>query len=105
MYSCLLGDNKENDDPDEVDQQRFNELVMKAKKLIGEGNIEDALKLNKKALSICYSEKLAKKIKKMEVILFCFIIYKMEVILFCYIPLPKQTQMAEHVFCFEEKRF
>ncbi|XP_060593445.1 DNA excision repair protein ERCC-6-like, partial [Ruditapes philippinarum] len=60
------GENKENDDPDEVDQQKFNELVMKAKKLIGEGNIEDALKLNKKALVICYSEKLAKKIKKME---------------------------------------
>ncbi|XP_053376504.1 DNA excision repair protein ERCC-6-like [Mercenaria mercenaria] len=61
-----LDDNKENDEPTEFDQQRFNELVMKGKKLIGEGRIEEALKLNKKALRICYTEKLAKKIRKME---------------------------------------
>lgn len=57
----------EDDGPNDIAQQRFNELIMKAKRLIGEGRIEEALKLNKKALEICYSEKLAKKIRKMEV--------------------------------------
>ena len=59
------------------DQERFNKYIQQAKKLVGEGNVEDALRYNKKALKICHKEKLAKKIKKMEVgseekqILFC----------------------------------
>lgn len=52
---------------DEDAYQRFNELIKRGKQLVGEGRIEEALKCNKKALKISYSEKLAKKIKKMEV--------------------------------------
>ena len=53
-----------------VDQQRkYNDLVMKAKTLATNGSIREALECNKKALAICFSEKLNKRIQKMEVIL------------------------------------
>lgn len=51
-----------------VDQQRkYNELVMKAKRLATDGMIKEALECNKKALKICFSDKLEKRIQKMEV--------------------------------------
>ncbi|XP_062566324.1 DNA excision repair protein ERCC-6-like [Saccostrea cucullata] len=50
-----------------VDQQRkYNDLVVKAKKLATEGKISEALEYNKKALAICFSDKLEKRIQKME---------------------------------------
>ncbi|KAK3606703.1 hypothetical protein CHS0354_012907 [Potamilus streckersoni] len=48
------------------DQQQFNMLVTKAKKKASEGHIREALELNKKALKIHSSEKLQKRIIKME---------------------------------------
>lgn len=51
-----------------MDQQRkYNELVMKAKRLATDGMIKEALECNKKALKICFSDKLEKRIQKMEV--------------------------------------
>lgn len=49
------------------DQEKFNKLVTRAKKLISDGQVREALKMNKEALEIYHSEKLAKKITKMEV--------------------------------------
>ncbi|XP_061162866.1 DNA excision repair protein ERCC-6-like [Saccostrea echinata] len=50
-----------------VDQQKkYNDLVVKAKKLATDGKIREALECNKKALAICFSEKLKKRIQKME---------------------------------------
>nr|XP_022343269.1 DNA excision repair protein ERCC-6-like isoform X3 [Crassostrea virginica] len=50
-----------------MDQQRkYNDLVMKAKTLATNGSIREALECNKKALAICFSEKLNKRIQKME---------------------------------------
>ena len=51
----------------EEDRERFNKYIQHAKKLVSEGNVADALRYNKKALKICHKEKLARKIKKMEV--------------------------------------
>ena len=51
----------------EEDQARFNKYIQRAKLLVEEGNIEQALHYNKKALKICHRDKLARKIKKMEV--------------------------------------
>lgn len=48
------------------DQEKFNKLVTQAKKHISEGQVREALKLNKEALEIYHSDKLAKKITKME---------------------------------------
>ncbi|VDH97717.1 DNA excision repair protein ERCC-6-like [Mytilus galloprovincialis] len=48
------------------DQEKFNKLVMEAKQLIGDGKVKAALDLNRQALTICHSEKLAKKVAKME---------------------------------------
>ncbi|XP_071180986.1 DNA excision repair protein ERCC-6-like isoform X1 [Mytilus edulis] len=48
------------------DQEKFNKLVMEAKQLIGDGKVKAALDLNRHALTICHSEKLAKKVAKME---------------------------------------
>ena len=53
----------------EEDRERFNKYIQHAKKLVSEGNVADALRYNKKALKICHKEKLARKIKKMEVLL------------------------------------
>lgn len=53
--------------PDEADYERFNKLIRRGKQYVGEGRIAEALECNKKALQISYSEKLARKIKKMEV--------------------------------------
>ena len=49
------------------DQVRFNKLVKKAKHLAQEGQVQQALELNKEALQIHYHEKLARRIAKMEV--------------------------------------
>jgi hypothetical protein len=49
------------------DQEKFNKLVTQAKKLISDGQVKEALKMNKEALQIYHSDKLANKIKKMEV--------------------------------------
>jgi hypothetical protein len=48
-------------------QLKFNDLVTKAKQLTSEGDIQNALKLNKEAYGIYATEKLGKRIKKMEV--------------------------------------
>ncbi|KAL5016706.1 hypothetical protein ScPMuIL_006295 [Solemya velum] len=63
--------NKENEkshlyEPNKDDQMTFNKLVMEGKRLIGEGKISQALVINKKALSICHSDKLSRKVAKME---------------------------------------
>ncbi|XP_046330563.2 DNA excision repair protein ERCC-6-like [Haliotis rufescens] len=51
----------------QVDEQvMFNKLVTRAKKLASHGQVERALEFNKRALRIHYTEKLAKRIKKME---------------------------------------
>ena len=47
--------------------QNFNKLVLEAKQLASDGRIADALKLNRLALKIRHSEKLAKRIDKMKV--------------------------------------
>ena len=54
-------------DLDEASQLRFNKLVTKAKDLAREGYVRKALELNQKALKIYHSEKLARRIAKMEV--------------------------------------
>jgi hypothetical protein len=73
-----------------VEQQRkYNQLVVKAKKLATDGNIKEALVYNKQALSICFSDKLQKRIQKMEVILYyvssgqCFAFFLLNTILCC----------------------
>ncbi|XP_052074016.1 DNA excision repair protein ERCC-6-like [Mytilus californianus] len=48
------------------EQDKFNKLVLEAKQLIGDGKVKAALDLNRQALTICHSEKLAKKVAKME---------------------------------------
>lgn len=53
--------------PLEEDKQRFNRLVTMAKKLVDEGQVREALNMNKRALKIFNSERLAKKVTKMEV--------------------------------------
>ncbi|XP_067685649.1 DNA excision repair protein ERCC-6-like isoform X2 [Haliotis asinina] len=51
----------------QIDEQvMFNKLVTRAKKLASHGQVERALEFNKRALKIHYTEKLAKRIKKME---------------------------------------
>ncbi|CAC5377538.1 ERCC6L [Mytilus coruscus] len=50
----------------ENEQEKFNKLVLEAKQLIGDGKVKAALDLNRQALTICHSEKLAKKVAKME---------------------------------------
>ncbi|XP_046557088.1 LOW QUALITY PROTEIN: DNA excision repair protein ERCC-6-like [Haliotis rubra] len=51
----------------QVDEQvMFNKLVTRAKKLASHGQVDRALEFNKRALKIHYTEKLAKRIKKME---------------------------------------
>lgn len=52
------------------DREKFNSLVLKAREFAKEGDIQKALKYNQRAYSICKSEKLAKRIEKMEV---CYI--------------------------------
>ncbi|XP_050410492.1 DNA excision repair protein ERCC-6-like [Patella vulgata] len=52
--------------PDKDSQEKYNKLITKAKKYTGEGQVRNAMEMNKEALKICYSEKLAKKIAKME---------------------------------------
>ncbi|XP_076472962.1 DNA excision repair protein ERCC-6-like [Babylonia areolata] len=47
-------------------QVRFNKLVKKAKHLAQEGKVQQALELNREALSIHHHEKLARRIAKME---------------------------------------
>lgn len=77
---CLIVEHGSNEDvkPSEMktpgksqnnqnDQEKFNKLVMEAKQLIGDGKVKAALDLNRQALTICHSEKLAKKVAKMEV--------------------------------------
>ena len=49
------------------DQENFNQLIQTANFYTDEGNIKDALELYREALKIYNSEKLAKKIAKMEV--------------------------------------
>lgn len=49
------------------EQQRFNALVLKAKKYAGEGKVQLALDLNLQAFKIYASEKLGKRIQKMKV--------------------------------------
>ncbi|KAL4223042.1 DNA excision repair protein ERCC-6-like [Mactra antiquata] len=57
----------DNDDMDiEETHRKYNEFIMQGKRLCGEGKVAEALEVNKKALQLSYSEKLAKKIKKME---------------------------------------
>ncbi len=51
----------------EKEQMRFKRLLEKGKQLTGDGYIGDALKYYKKALTIAHSEKLKKRIAKMEV--------------------------------------
>ncbi|ELU16421.1 hypothetical protein CAPTEDRAFT_138667 [Capitella teleta] len=48
------------------EQQRFNALVLKAKKYAGEGKVQLALDLNLQAFKIYASEKLGKRIQKMK---------------------------------------
>ncbi|KAL3857456.1 hypothetical protein ACJMK2_012126 [Sinanodonta woodiana] len=50
----------------EEDRQQFNMLIIKSKKKASEGHVREALELNKKALKIYSSEKLKKRILKME---------------------------------------
>ncbi|WAR02307.1 LOW QUALITY PROTEIN: ERC6L-like protein [Mya arenaria] len=45
---------------------RFKKYLAKGKQLIGEGKIQEALACHKKALQICHTDKLARKIEKME---------------------------------------
>lgn len=54
-------------EPNKDDQKIFNKLVMEGKRLVGEGKISQALAVNKRALQICHSEKLSRKVAKMEV--------------------------------------
>ena len=49
------------------EQEKFKSLVKRAKQYASEGQVHDALKLNREALGLCYSEKLQHRIKKMEV--------------------------------------
>lgn len=51
------------------DQESFNQLVQTAKLYTDEGNLKDALELYREAMEIYSSEKLAKKIEKIEVII------------------------------------
>ena len=50
-----------------VDQARFNEYVIKAKDCATNGEIEDAIRYNKKAYHIVPIEKIANRIRKLEV--------------------------------------
>ena len=67
---CLAYPDEADDSGDDEAYARFNELIKRGKQYVGEGKIEEAVKCNKKALKISYSEKLARKIKKMEVIIY-----------------------------------
>lgn len=53
--------------------EEYNKLVQEAKQLIGEGKVKAALDLNRQALKICHSDKLAKKIAKMEVTTYLYV--------------------------------
>ena len=53
--------------PSLSDQVRYNNLIAKAKRLTSEGQVAEAMQLYKKALKLSYSEKLVKRINKMEV--------------------------------------
>ena len=74
MYVVLIDADKENAVPrvdsrdalSQEDRAQFNELVLKAKQKASQGQIRVALELNQRALKLCPSEKLAKRIKKME---------------------------------------
>ena len=62
ILKCSDG-NKENAAPEE----RFNKLVLKARELASQGQVRKALELNKTALKLFYSEKVERRISKMEV--------------------------------------
>ena len=49
------------------DQVRFNKYVLRAKELAINGEIEEAIRYNKKAYHIAQVDKIAKRIKKLEV--------------------------------------
>ena len=49
------------------EQEKFQSLVKRAKQYASEGRVHDALKLNREALGLNYSEKLQHRIAKMEV--------------------------------------
>ena len=49
------------------EQARFNKLVVKAKELASQGHVKHALELNQRALTLHHSDKLAKRVAKMEV--------------------------------------
>ena len=60
----------------EEDKARYTKYIQRAKRLVEEGEIAQAVLNNKKALQIYHTVKLARKIKKMEVCI---------VVLHCYI--------------------
>ncbi len=51
----------------EKDQSRFMKLVTRGKELTAQGQVKLALQVNKQALAMYHSEKLARRIAKMEV--------------------------------------
>ena len=61
------------------DQARFNKYVLKAREHATNGEIEEAIKYNKKAYHIAQVDKIANRIKKLEVKKFC----KPALILYC----------------------
>ena len=54
-------------DISEEDKARYNKLVSKGKELTHQGKVQQALECNKQALAIYRSDKLAKRVRKMEV--------------------------------------
>ncbi|XP_041348992.1 DNA excision repair protein ERCC-6-like [Gigantopelta aegis] len=48
------------------DQVKYNSLIAKAKKFTNDGRVPEAMEMYKKALNLSYSEKLVKRIAKME---------------------------------------
>ena len=55
------------DDLSEENKARYTKYIQRAKRLVEEGEIAQAVLNNKKALQIYHTDKLARKIKKMEV--------------------------------------
>ena len=54
----------------EEDQARYKKYIQRAKLCVEEGDVQQAVAYNKKALKIYHTDKLARKIKKMEVCVF-----------------------------------
>lgn len=52
-------------------QEKYSRLILQSKELVSQGNVEEALKCNQTAYKLCPSEKLQRKIQRMQVSIHC----------------------------------